>query len=209
MFLNPKAKTERAIPKINTLKIVREQKRKCFSLLNIYSTSECRVSYKNCLYCNRRTDFQMISFNKLSAIISHKNAIKQDKIVEKRSTLEQRSSVIGFTSLIFSNYVTEYATIEHILEHRFIFDDENRNNSLDLGKTIGDCIKSLITSKAEEIDSHEVTAVENFGKTRLENGSSLSLNITHKIVIVAFGMILSLWVIYLLFRKFTSSLAIK
>lgn len=170
-------------------------KRNCFSLLNICSTNTCRVLYKNCILCNRRNDYQIVSYNKLSELVPCNKNLKLDQVVDKPSTLEKRFCLIGFISFQFTYDKVENATIEHILEYRFIFDDPQQNHLLNVD-----------LKKAEEIESPKASAIENFSVTTLECG--LSINITFKIL-VTFGIILSLWVIYLLYRKSVSTIEIK
>lgn len=132
----------------------------------------------------------------MSAQVPYNKHLKSEQVAEKLYLLKKQLCIIGFRSFQFTHYKVENATIEHILEYRFIFDDRNNLSNVDPGKV-------------EEIESSIVSAIQNFGVTTLEGG--ISINVPFKILVI-FSIILSLWVVwvvYILYKKSLSTFAIK
>lgn len=166
------------------------------------STNECKVLYKNCLLCNKKKDLQTPFSNKINSLQSTSDIDnKPEEIVELRLTLEKHSALIGFASTEFTIYKVENAITEHILEQIFTIAESYGLSNNNLENVIGNFIKSLTMAEEKEIDLDR--AVENTGETMLH---CLSLNTSFKIAV---GAILSLYIIYVLYTKFSSALVIK
>lgn len=200
--VNLKLKTEKIVARKASTSAPKISKRVCFSLVNINSTNECKVLYKNCLLCNRRKDLQTPFSNKINSLQSTCDiADKPEEIVKPRHTVEKHSSLVGFASTEFTIYKVENAITEHLLEQIFTIDESYSLSNNNLEDAIGNFIKSLTMAEEKEIDLDR--AVENNGETMLH---CLSLNTSFKIAV---GSILSLYIIYVLYTKFSSALVIK
>lgn len=174
---------------INPLKI---SKRSCYSLINI-SSNECKVLYKNCLLCNRR---KCLAFtNKINLFEPWCDIVpKTEKVEDKRQAIVERSSVIGFATSLFTMDQVERAVVEHVLEETFSCHESFIKSGL--GNAITKFIKSLIVS-------HEKAAVGNRGETKLASNTS------YKVASVVVGIMLSLFIIHLLYTKFLIHFVIK
>lgn len=160
-----------------------------------------RTTHALCLLCNRN-DFWTQCANKTALVPYNENVYQHKKVVKTTGT----SYSIGFLSLQFTSYKVEKATIEHILEQRFIFDDKHRrwwNTSLILHLK-----ESSAKFKPEDNDLGKASGVKRSNGTKWEFGYSRLLNITLKIGFVT-GVILSLLTIYSLFVKFAGISQIK
>lgn len=188
--LNPKPQqTVSRKSQSNELKIL---KRSCFSLIDIYSTNQCKVLYKNCLLCNRRKDFQLSFANRKKTFQPRRGeAFKPEIFNRKRCIVGRQSHLIGFASSEYTIYKAETAITEHILEHTFSMHESNNNH----GNVISKFIDSFIMYQEKERD--------------LNKADKTLLDTSCKIASVTLGVLLSLYVIYLLYKKIVSGLAIK
>lgn len=182
-----KSEAEKLVGRKTPVKIF---KRSCFSLINISSTNECKVLYKNCLLCKRRKNFHLTLPNEKNVLESWRDTIP-DNVVKKRCTFDQLSQ-IGFASLESTIYKIESATAEYRADERFTI-HESYNSSK----------KNFWNAFGKFIMSEEKEAVENVGDIKFTS------NTRYKIASVIFGLILSSYIIHLLYAKILSAFVIK
>lgn len=185
--LKPKSEdTKSKKAQINTLKISR---RSCFSLLNISSSSDCKVLYKNCFLCNRRKDLKVFTNKINSPKFKYGAAETPDNFAGKRVVLEFRSILIGFTSLEHAVCRFENATAEHTIEERFAIHESYVKNGL------SNIIRCAIVRLANYFAVFEEGFVERGNKEMFASKSS------YKICSVVLVCIFSLYIIFLLYMK--------
>ncbi|KAG4080305.1 hypothetical protein HA402_010797 [Bradysia odoriphaga] len=177
---------------INTLKISR---RSCFSLLNISSSSDCKVLYKNCFLCNRRKDLKVFSNKTNSPKFRYGAAVAPDTFAEKRLVLQLRSTLIGFMTTEYPIHRVENATAAHTIEERFAITEAYVKTGL--GNILGCMIGRLS-------NYFVVSEVKSVGK-----GIAFASKLSYKVTFLVLVTILSFYIIYLLYMKFASVFVIK
>lgn len=180
---------------INTLKISR---RSCFSLLDISSSSDCKVLYKNCFLCNRRKDLKVFSSKINSPKFRYGAAsTTTENFAEKRVILELRSSVIGLKTSEYAIHRVENATVEHTFEEQLTIHEFYVYSGLKniLGCAIGKLFNRSVVCKGKSNETG--------------NDKMFASKSSYKAISMILVIILSFYIIYLVYMKFASVFLIK
>ncbi len=126
--------------------------------------------------------------------------MKPKNFVEKQFTLPselESRSLIGFSSFQFPIHKIENATVEHILVEIFTANESYVNNFS----------KNYVVNAIGKVMGYLIMAEVKDGEDKIDR--RLATNSMYKISSTCFGIILSCYIIYAVYTKFTNAFVIK